>query len=134
MKYLDYWAVALLIYLHSQTNLTLVFHFKVLSFLDSNHNLDAKKLKFDDVKERYMNVLNAFEEDKERNYLGRILKLSLKTQFQLEDLSKTAIERKEALKVVNLLVKQNLLCSLGEGTYRLHSTLVKTFVKEYLEN
>jgi hypothetical protein len=111
-----------------------VFHFKVRSNLGFNLNLDAKKLKFNDVKERYMNVLNAFEEDKERNYLGRILKLSLKTQFQLEDLSKTAIERKEALKVVNLLVKQNLLCSLGEGTYRLHSTLVKTFVKEYLEN
>ena len=132
MKYLDYWGVALLIYLHSQTNLTLVCHFKVLSFLGSNHNLDAKKLKFDDVQELYNNVMIALKGEDEYLKMDRVLNLSLVKPFKLKDLgTRTEAELSTYFKIVDLLVKENLLCRVGVY-YRLHSTLVKTFFQEYL--
>jgi len=66
--------------------------------------------------------------------LNKILKLSLVRPFKLIDLeNRTGPELSAYGKIVDLLVKENILCRIG-GFYRLHSTLVKTFLQEYLEN
>jgi hypothetical protein len=135
LKYLDYWGAVLLICLLLQINLTLVFHFKVLSFLGSNHNLDAKKLKYNLVEKSYNAVMIALKEKDEHLKMNIVLKLSLDKPFKLKDLgTRTEAELSTYFKIVDLLVKENILCSLDDETYRFHSTLVENYFQEHIKN
>ena len=90
-------------------------------------------MKLNDVKKRYMNVKVSLKKMDEHSKMDRVLKLSLKNSFELDDLDiKTEIELSDYVEIVDLLVKENLLCSIDDGSYRLHSTLVKSFLQENL--
>jgi hypothetical protein len=77
----------------------------------------------------------ALKEKDEHLKMNRVLKLSLDKPFKLKDLGTgTEAELSTYFKIVDLLVKENIFCSLDDGTYRFHSTLVENYFREYLKN
>lgn len=92
----------------------------------------SKEKLFKRIWQKYVNVkLQLVNDDIELDELQRVLKMSIeRNSFILEDLGTTTAELKKVLKVIDSLVKENLLCHVEDGSYRLHSTLVASFISD----
>ena len=89
-------------------------------------------MKMDEIKVDYESVKDELVVVGEHAKMQIILKLSFKKPFTLDELqAKNEMERAEFKKIVNMLVKENILCHVGYS-YRLHSTSVKSYLNEIL--